>query len=229
MNTPLLNILIAEDQVDLAKNISDFLAPKGHVLDFAYDGMQALEFGLSNHYDLIILDIMMPKLDGLQVCKQIREKADRHIPILMLTARDTLEDKIEGFNFGADDYLTKPFALPELEMRCLALSRRHLLQTNHIIEIGELKVDRKEKSVTRGQKRIKLNSKLFQILLVLAEAYPNPVTRSELCQKLWHDDPTESDALRSHIYQLRQQLDKPFAQPMLKTMHGVGFALVSSA
>ncbi|MBE1302273.1 MAG: response regulator [Alteromonadaceae bacterium] len=229
MNTPLLNILIAEDQVDLAKNISDFLAPKGHVLDFAYDGMQALEFGLSNHYDLIILDIMMPKLDGLQVCKQIREKADRHIPILMLTARDTLEDKIEGFNFGADDYLTKPFALPELEMRCLALSRRHLLQTNHIIEIGELKVDRKEKSVTRGQKRIKLNSKLFQILLVLAEAYPNPVTCSELCQKLWHDDPTESDALRSHIYQLRQQLDKPFAQPMLKTMHGVGFALVSSA
>lgn len=228
MNTALLNILIAEDQVDLAKNISDFLAPKGHVLDFAYDGMQALEFGLSNHYDLIILDIMMPKLDGLEVCKQIREKADRHIPILMLTARDTLEDKIEGFNFGADDYLTKPFALPELEMRCLALSRRHLLQTNHIIEIGELKVDRKEKSVTRGQKGIKLNSKLFQILLVLAEAYPNPVTRSELCQKLWHDDPTESDALRSHIYQLRQQLDKPFAQPMLKTMHGVGFALVSS-
>lgn len=227
MNTPLLNILIAEDQVDLAKNISDFLTPKGHVLDFAYDGKQALTFGLSNHYDLIILDIMMPKLDGLEVCKQIREKADRHIPILMLTARDTLEDKIEGFNFGADDYLTKPFALPELEMRCLALSRRHLLQTTHIIEIGELRVDRKEKSVMRGQHNIKLNSKLFQILLVLAEAYPNPVTRSELCQKLWHDDPTESDALRSHIYQLRQLLDKPFDQPMLKTMHGVGFALVS--
>ena len=222
-----LHILLAEDQTDLAANISDHLSAAGHVIDFAYDGQQAVTLALEHYYDLIIMDITMPKMDGIAACQLIRDKAMRHIPIIMLTARDTLDDKAQGFSVGADDYLTKPFALPELAMRCLALSRRHRLQTEHIITIGPLQLDRKNKRVIRDQRIIKLNSKLFQILQVLAESYPQPVTRSELCQKLWSDDPTESDALRSHIYQLRQQLDKPFSFSMVKTMHGVGFTLLA--
>ena len=132
---------------------------------------------------------------------------------------------MKGFAVGADDYLTKPFALEEVEVRCLALSRRRLLQSENKITIGPLVINRKTQQVSREDKTLTLGSMNYNILLILAEAYPQVITRSELCQRLWGDDPTESDALRSHIYQLRRILDKPFASPMLKTVHGVGFVL----
>jgi DNA-binding response OmpR family regulator len=164
-------------------------------------------------------------MDGLQVCQQLRQHADRHIPILMLTARDSIEDKVTGFHMGTDDYLTKPFSLQELEMRCLAVSRRHLLQRKETIELGPLILDKRRKLATRDGERLELNAMGFKILQVLAEAYPQVVSRSELSHHLWRDEPTESDALRSHIYQLRTVLDKPFAYPLLKTVFGVGFTL----
>jgi DNA-binding response OmpR family regulator len=222
-----LMILIVEDQIDIAQNIIDYLTGKGYATDHAANGKLGLQLALENHYDVIILDLMLPQMDGLQVCEHIREHALRHIPILMLTARDTLEDKVTGFTTGADDYLTKPFALAEVEMRCLALSRRHLLKSNKTITIGELVIDRKTQQVSRAGKPLNLVAKNYNIVLILAQTYPQVITRSELCQRLWGDDPTESDALRSHIYQIRQVLDKPFAKPMLKTVHGVGFALTA--
>ncbi len=225
MNETALHILVVEDQIDLAQNIGDFLSQQGHTLDFASNGKQGLDLALSQPFDLIILDIMLPGIDGLEVCNQLRQKADRHIPVLMLTARDTLQDKIDGFSQGADDYLTKPFELAELAVRCIALSRRHLLQANHKVNIGDLVIDRKLKQVSREGKVLNISHMHYRILQVLAEAYPQAVTRSQLSQKLWQDEPTESDALRSHIYQLRQILDKPFTSNMLKTIHGVGFAL----
>ncbi|MCH2055803.1 MAG: response regulator transcription factor [Thalassotalea sp.] len=220
-----MQILLVEDQTSIASNIADYMEEKGHVLDFATQGEQGLSLALSNFYDLIILDINLPLMDGLTVCQQLREKADRHIPILMLTARDSIDDKIAGFNVGSDDYLTKPFSLQELEVRCLALSRRHLLQTKDVLKLGPLEIDRKRKVIIREGKTLDLHTMGYKLLTVLAEAYPQVVSRSELSAKLWGDEPTESDALRSHIYQLRAVLDKPFSKPLLKTVHGVGFKL----
>ncbi|TWX65209.1 response regulator transcription factor [Colwellia demingiae] len=225
MNNQSLYILVVEDQHNIAQNISDYMENKGHVLDFATQGDQGLELALTNHYDLVILDLNLPVIDGLEVCKQLRKQANHHVPVIMLTARDSIEDKISGFTLGADDYLTKPFSLEELEVRCLALSRRYLLQTNHSLTFDQLIIDRKSQQVTRAGTPLELHSMGYRILSILAEAYPQVVSRSKLSQKLWGDEPTESDALRSHIYQLRNVLDKPFDYPMIKTMHGIGFVL----
>ena len=153
-----LNILLVEDKLSIAQNIADYMENKGHIFDFAVNGKQGLELALENHYDLIILDLNLPEMDGLEICKQLREKSDRHIPVLMLTARDSIEDKITGFGVGADDYLTKPFVLQELEVRCLALSRRHLLQTSNILTLGSLSIDRKTKQIMRDGKLIDLTA-----------------------------------------------------------------------
>ncbi len=220
-----LHLLLIEDQIDLAKNIAAFFEQKDHVVDFAHEGRQGLQLALSNTYDVIILDWMLPGMDGLAVCENIRGKALKHIPIIMLTARDTLADKVTGFELGADDYLTKPFALEELYMRCLALSKRHQLNENYRLQLGELQIDRQRQQAFRKNIKLELNTMGFRILTLLAEAYPQVMTRTELCQKLWGDDPTESDSLRSHIYQLRQAVDKPFDSAIIKTIHGVGFTL----
>ncbi|MFD2176279.1 response regulator transcription factor [Veronia pacifica] len=222
---PALHVLLVEDQQDIASNVADYMEEKGHVFDFAVEGKHGLELALSEYYDLVILDLNLPLMDGLEVCKQLREKSARHIPILMLTARDSIDDKVTGFSVGADDYLTKPFSLQELEVRCLALSRRHLLQTQDVMTLGPLSVDRKRKQITRDGKPLALHSMGYKIVTILAEAFPQVVTRSELSRKIWGDQPTESDAIRSHIYQLRAVLDKPFDYPLLKTVHGVGFTL----
>lgn len=220
-----LQILLVEDQLNIAKNIAEYLEGKGHVLDFAQNGTQGLELALESYYDVIILDLNLPGMDGLAICQNLRDKAERHIPILMLTARDSIEDKVTGFEVGTDDYLTKPFSLQELEVRCLALSRRHMLQTKDVLELGPLAIDRKRKTASREGKPLDLSSMGLKILTILAEAYPQVVSRTELSHKLWGDEPTESDAMRSHIYQLRGVLDKPFDFPVLKTVFGVGFAL----
>ncbi|AUD78458.1 DNA-binding response regulator [Kangiella profundi] len=220
-----LKLLLIEDHRDLAKNIGDFFEQLGYIMDFAETGTRGINLSLSNYYDVIILDLMLPGMDGLQVCQQLRHEAKRHIPVLMLTARDTLQDKVTGFQHGADDYLTKPFALEELHMRCLALSKRNQLHKSHIITLGELTIDTQQQLVTRQNIPIELNTMSYRILVLLAEAHPRVVTRSELSEKLWGDDITESDSLRSHIYYLRQALDKPFEKALIRTVHGVGFAL----
>lgn len=224
MTSP-LQILLVEDQLSIAQNIADYLEQKGHILDFADRGQQGLSMALETYYDLIILDLNLPTMDGLQVCEHIRQQADRHIPIIMLTARDSIDDKVDGFTVGADDYLTKPFSLQELEVRCLALSKRHLLNTRDKMTLGPLVFDRKRKQVFRENRVLELSTMGYKILTILAEAHPQVVSRSELSHKLWGDEPTESDAMRSHIYQLRAVLDKPFDTPVLKTVFGVGFAL----
>jgi DNA-binding response OmpR family regulator len=225
MNSQSLYILVVEDQQSIAQNIANYLGSKGHVLDFADRGDQGLELALNNHYDLVILDLNLPVMNGLDVCQQLREKAGHQVPIIILTARDSIADKISGFNIGADDYLTKPFSLEELEVRCFALSRRHLLQTSDTLTFDQLVIDRPRQQVTRCGQTLELHSMGYRILCILAEAYPQVVSRSKISQKLWADEPTESDALRSHIYQLRNILDKPFDYPMIKTMHGIGFVL----
>lgn len=225
MNNQSLYILVVEDQQSIAQNIADYMEDKGHVLDFATQGDHGLALALTNQYDLVILDLNLPVMDGLEVCAQLRQQASYHVPIIMLTARDSLDDKVTGFTQGADDYLTKPFSLEELEVRCLALSRRYLLKTNHTLTFDQLVIDKNNQHVTRDGQVLELHTMGYRILVILAQAYPQVVSRSKLSQTLWGDAPTESDALRSHIYQLRNCLDKPFDYPMVKTMHGVGFKL----
>ncbi|OBP13411.1 DNA-binding response regulator [Rheinheimera sp. SA_1] len=222
-----LHILLIEDQTALAANVMDYLTAQGHALDYADNGIRGLQLALTHNYDLLILDLSLPGLDGLQLCQQLRERASRYIPVLMLTARDSLDDKLLGFGCGADDYLTKPFALAELAVRVQALSRRHLLATDHVLAIGELTFDRQRQLVSRAGQLLELHPIGMKILQLLAEAYPAVLSRSELTSKLWGDNPPDSDALRAHIYLLRQQLDKPFVFNMLQTVHGVGFKLMT--
>lgn len=218
-------MLVVEDNAALAQNLAEALEQRGHVADFASDGRHGLELALAHRYDVIVLDIGLPRMDGLEVCRRLRSASSRHVPVLMLTARDTVGDKLRGFDMGADDYLTKPFALEEFLARCEVLARRHLLHQEHVLRIGDLVVDRRRHAASRAGRALDLHPIAYRILLLLAEAHPRVLTRSELTQRLWGDEPPESDALRSHLYRLRLALDRPHGQPMLVTVHGVGYRL----
>jgi DNA-binding response OmpR family regulator len=223
--TDRLHVLVIEDHRPLRETIVATLTAHGHQVDAAADGRAGLAMALAEPPDVVVLDLALPGIDGLEVCQRLRARADRHVPVLMLTARDTLADKLRGFEVGADDYLVKPFAGEELVARCLALARRHHLGASHVLRIGTLAIDRRTELITRGGHTLELRHTARRILLILAEAWPRAVTRSELIRRLWGDDPPDSDPLRSHLYLLRQVLDRPFERPMLRTVHDVGFRL----
>lgn len=224
-----LRVLVVEDHAPLRAEIVDLLTRAGHEVDEAVDGAMGLRLALQSQPDVLVLDLGLPKLDGLRVCAALREQADIRIPVLMLTARDALPDKLEGFGTGADDYLVKPFANEELLARVLALSRRRQAGKPYVLHIGSLAVDPRSHSATRAGRTLTLPPTAFNILVMLAEAWPRALSRSDLVDRLWPGEAPDSDSLRTHIFQLRQQLDKPFEQPMLKTVHGVGFRLESDA
>ncbi len=224
-----LHILVVEDNLALRSSLAETLQAQGHRADFAADGRSGLQLALAEPPDVLVLDLNLPGMDGLNVCRHLRERADRHIPVLMLTARDSLDDKLDGFAAGADDYLVKPFAGKELIARCLALSQRHRVGATHELRIGSLTIDRRRNEARRHGVLLELQQTPYRILLALAEAWPRTLTRSELVQRLWGDEAPLSDPLRTHLYLLRQALDKPFDRPLLKTVHGVGFKLDSDA
>jgi DNA-binding response OmpR family regulator len=219
------DILLVEDNSDLASNIIDYLEALGHRLHYAADGEAGLREALVNPVDIILLDLALPNRDGLSVCAEIRRRADRRVPILMLTARDTLDDKLAGFAIGADDYLVKPFSLAELAARITALAQRKHLGQLHRLSVGPLTIDRQARVATRDGQQLRLTPLLWQFLLLLAEAWPNPVGRDEVTLRLWGDEPPSSDSLRAHLHLLRQVVDKPFNFPIIETVHSVGFRL----
>lgn len=225
--TPRLHILLIEDNLALRHSLAVLLQARGHRADFAATGRSGLQLALAEPPDVLVLDLNLPDIDGLEVCRRLRDQADRHVPVLMLTARDDLQDKLQGFEAGADDYLVKPFSSQELLARCLALAQRRRAGTAHLLRIGSLSVDRRTGAAWRGGQVLELQQMPQRILLELAEAWPRTLTRSELIQRLWGDAAPQSDPLRSHLYSLRQALDRSFARPMLKTVHGVGFRLES--
>lgn len=224
-----LHILVVEDNLALRSSLAETLQAQGHRADFAADGRSGLQLALAEPPDVLVLDLNLPGMDGLNVCRRLREHADRHIPVLMLTARDSLDDKLDGFAAGADDYLVKPFAGKELIARCLALSQRHRVGATHELCIGSLAIDRRRNEARRHGVLLELQQTPYRILLALAESWPRTLTRSELIQRLWGDEAPLSDPLRTHLYLLRQALDRPFDRPLLKTVHGVGFKLDSDA
>ena len=225
-DTHALRILIVEDNIDIAENISDYLELQGHVMDFAMDGIHGLHLALTQDYDVIILDIMLPGMDGLTFCKKLREDGEKEIPVLMLTARDTLSDKLKGFEAGADDYLIKPFEMKELSARIQALIRRSVHAKEKLLRVGNLEIDLGKMQVQRAGRSIELNRACLKILAMLMKASPNIVSRKEIEHALWSDMPPDSDALRSHIYTLRKAIDKPFKRHLIQTVHGIGYKLV---
>ncbi len=223
-----MRILIIEDNPDIAANLGDYLEERKHIVDFAADGKTGLQLALTHDFDAIVLDLFLPGMDGLQVCEQIRANATRHIPILMLTARDQLEDKLEGFRRGADDYLVKPFELQEVEARLEVITRRAdpSLQTRKL-NIGDLHYDLDTMVVTRAGVNIDLNPIGLKILRCLMRASPRVVTRAEIEAEVWGDELPDSDSLRVHIHGLRSCIDKPFDQPMIQTRHGIGYRIIA--
>jgi DNA-binding response OmpR family regulator len=226
-NSSAFRILIVEDNIDIAENISDYLEIQGHVTDFAMDGISGLHLALTQDYDAIILDIMLPGMDGLTFCRKLREEGEKVTPVLILTARDTLSDKLEGFDAGADDYLVKPFELEELSARIQALVRRFDQAKKKSLRVGDLELDLGRMQVQRAGRSIELNRACLKILTMLIQASPNVVSRKEIEHALWSDMPPGSDVLRSHIYTLRRAIDKPYKRPLIQTVHGVGYKLAA--
>ncbi len=227
MTKPALHILVVEDHAPLREQIVSLLVRAGYRVDEAADGRLALSMALDQPPDVLLLDLGLPGLDGVRLCERLRAAAATHIPVLMLTARDALPYKLSGFAAGADDYLVKPFASEELLARVHALAQRKSAGQDYVLRIGTLAIDRRAQEATRNGVRLALPPTAFSILRMLAESHPRALTRSDIVRRLWNDESPESDPLRTHLYQLRQSLDKPFAKPMLKTVHGVGFRLQS--
>lgn len=224
------SLLLIEDHRDIAESIVDFLEPHGFAVDYAADGITGLHLAVTNPYDVIVLDVMLPGIDGLTVCRKIREEARRETPILMLTARDTLEDKITGLDAGADDYLVKPFEIRELEARLRSMVRRHRgAITRETHTVGDLMIDLATVKVTRAGRALSLTPIGFRLLTVLARASPRVVSRRDLEREVWGEMPPDSDALRSHLYNLRKAIDRPFDRPLLHTVAASGYRLADDA
>ena len=220
-----MRILIVEDNPDILANVHDYLQLKGYTVDFAQDGLGGLHLAATQTYDLIVLDIMLPGIDGYQICRRLREDARLDVPIIMLTARDTLDDRIHGLDTGADDYLVKPFALSELHARIQAVLRRSGGGRGHELRIGDLSFNVQTLEVRRAGKTLKPHPFGLKLLEILMRQSPAVVRREALEHELWGDDCPDSDSLRSHIHQLRQIVDKPFDSPLLHTVHGIGYRL----
>ncbi|WP_428636344.1 response regulator transcription factor [Shewanella sp.] len=220
-----IRALIVEDNRDICANISAYLEKHNYILDFAYDGISAMHLALANPYDVIVLDLMLPGMNGLCFCQKLREEAAVETPVLMLTARDTLNDKLKGFEAGADDYLVKPFALQELHVRLQALHKRSLGKKDKLLTVGDLTLNRSTLIVQRAGQSIDLSPVSMKLLQRLMEESPYVVARDTLETLLWADDLPEGDALRSHMYKLRKLIDKPFNKPLIHTIHRVGYRL----
>lgn len=218
-------ILLVEDDAALAGTLCDYLSEFEIEIDHAYDGRSCLELLKSNHYDVIILDVTMPRLNGLDTCRLIREQGNS-VPIIFLTARDTLSDKREGFEAGADDYLVKPFEPEELRYRIDAVRRRRNPPLSRPKRCGDFELIEETCTVASGELREQLPDIQFRILKMLVEVAPAPISRRQLELAIWPDsDPPDSDPLRTHIYRLRQILNRLNHGHSLVTMHGRGYRL----
>ena len=219
-------VLLVEDHRDIAEMVLEFLEQRGFAVDYAADGVTGLHLAVTNPYDVIVLDLMLPGLDGVALCRKLREEARNQTPLLMLTARDTLDDKISGLEAGADDYLVKPFEMRELEARVRTLLRRHRgAVARETYAVGDLLLDTSTWRVTRAGQTLSLTPIGMKLLTVLMRASPRVVSRQQLEREVWGDLLPDSDTLRSHLYTLRKAIDRPFARPLLHTIAGAGYRL----
>lgn len=221
-----MRVLLIEDHRDIAENIKEYIEGKCCDIDIAMTGEEGLAKLAEARYDAVVLDLMLPGIDGLTVCKRMRAQLQLQTPVLMLTAKDLVTDKVEGFEAGADDYLVKPFSLLELEARLKAMLRRSAApQATQVLQIGSLRYDPNTLTAEREGAPIKLNPSTRRILLLLMQNSHRVVSREELEHELWPDEAPEGDVLRAHMYALRNAIDKPFRERLLRTVHGEGYRL----
>lgn len=221
----MMKILIVEDEPRLANIIRRGLIEDGFQVDVAYDGKEGLRKGESNEYDLNILDVMLPKTDGLTVCRELRNKNIK-TPILIFTSRSSFDDKVEGFNSGADDYMTKPFSFLELKSRVHALIRRDKQEYSPILKISDLKLNTVRHSVLRGENSIKLTPKEFSILELLIRYKDEVVTRNMIFENVWnYNFEGMSNIVDVYVASLRNKIDKVSKMKLIHTIHGLGFKI----
>ena len=219
-------ILLVEDNRGISEMVGEFLERRGYSLDYASDGVTGLHLAESNSYDVIILDLMLPGMDGLELCRRLRDDAKKSTPVLMLTARDTLDDKLTGLDAGADDYLVKPFEIRELEARVRALIRRDRRQVSaEVLKVGDLVLDTATLRLTRGGQELTVSPIGLKLLGILMRESPRVVSRRDIEREVWGDLLPDSDTLRSHLYNLRKIIDKPFQTSLLHTIHSAGYRL----
>lgn len=220
-----MKILIVEDEHLIANAIKKGLEQEHYTVDIAFDGLEGFDLASSGDYDIVLLDLMLPKMDGMEVCRQLRQ-LQIHVPILMLTAKSQLEDKIKGLNCGADDYLTKPFAFEELLARIRALTRRPQTATSEIIIISDLSLNLSNYEVIRHKKIISLSSREYSLLECLMRHVNKILTKDQLIQHVWS---YESDILPNtvevYIRNLRQKIDKNYKIKLIKTVRGFGYKI----
>lgn len=223
-----MHVLIIEDNLDIVANLYGFLEPLGYTLDVAHSGVAGLASAVAGQFDAIVLDLSLPGMDGLEVCRRLRKENRLATPVLMLTARDTVQDKLAGFDVGADDYLVKPYSLLEVDARLKALVRRaRREQVEYVHAFGALRLDTSTCEATRAGCPLALTPTGYKILAALVREAPRLLAREALAREVWGDHPPDSDALRTHIHAVRQTLDKPFDSPMLVTVPGKGYRLVN--
>lgn len=220
-----MRILLVEDSAAVRANLTEQLENAGHEVDVAVDGRSGLLLALAGNHDVLVLDLGLPRMDGLELCRRLREQRGSGPLVLMLTARDTLEDKLEGFAAGADDYLVKPFEGAELLVRLQALARRSTRKDSEVLVVEDLRYDLGALHVERAGRTIRLNRVGLRILGELMAAAPRVVTREQLEQVLWDGFSPESSVLRSHIYALRKAIDLEGLVPLVQTVRGIGYRL----
>lgn len=218
-----IDVLLVEDDRDLALSVAEYLMYEGIQCDHAFNGEVGFNLANNHVYDVILLDVNLPKLNGLGVCHKLRQKG-KDTPILMLTAKDTLEDKEAGFIAGTDDYLVKPFAMRELALRIKSLAKRKSSQAK-VLYTGDLCFDLASGVVTRSGVEIKLTRINLKLLEFLLRKSPEIVSRRDIEESLWPDEPPESNNLKVQLYQLRQKIDKPFPDKLIETVAGHGFRI----
>ena len=224
MSTPSLNILIVEDHPGLVANFYDYFESRGHRIDAAANGVLALNLLAQHSYDVVVVDWMMPRLNGIGLVSKMRKGLGLETPVIMVTAKSTLEDKIEGFQVGVDDYLIKPFEMAELELRCLALSYRKP-RRQRVLVVDNLRLDLDTFECVRGERPVSLFPVTRNLLTLLMQESPKVVSRERLIDAVWADAPPTSDLLRRHIHELRRQLVRGNEPPLLHSVSGVGYVI----
>jgi len=223
-----VRILLIDDHRDIAENIAEFCEGRGDTVDYAGDGITGLHLAVTGRFDVIVLDVTLPGLDGLELLRKLRGEGNVGTPVLMLTARDRLDDKIAGFDAGADDYLVKPFSLAELAARLAALVRRAARPAGtRRLEVADLSFDFDTLQAERGGQPVKLNPTTRRLLALLMQNAHRVVTRVELEHEIWGDDPPEGDVLRAHLHALRAAIDRGHEVKLLQTVHGTGYRLAA--